>query len=416
MAKGDGSITEVRRGVWRVCVSFGKDPITGKRLKVQRNVKGTKADARKVRDQIQREHEQGVIIESEKLTFSEFARQWNEFRDGQNLATRTRERERGIVSVFCEYLGETRLKDIAPQTVESLYTAIRRDRGITSTTLCNYHQMLSQMLDKAERYGLIVRNPCSRVDAPRRESVNRRSLSRAEAAQLLAKVSEAESDAYEADEAKERRQIAHGNAEGRLYVRDVTNIARPLAVRVALATGARLGETLALTWGCVNLGKGVITVSASINKLGEIKEPKTKAGYRRIAIDAQTVAALARWREYQRGALARLSLEATGETPVFTDSKGDYIDPCNFERWWRVFRDNAGFPGLKFHELRHTQASLLLANGVDVKTVQSRMGHSNASVTLNFYAHAMPENDRAAADLLGSLCASDKPRIIKLTA
>ncbi len=413
MAKGDGSITEVRRGVWRVCVSFGKDPVTGKRSKVQRNVKGTKADARKVRDQIRREHEQGVVAEYDKMTFSEYARQWSEHRDGMGLASRTRERERGIVSILCEYLGGTRLRDITPQAVESLYATIRKDRGITSTTLCNYHQMLNQMLDKAERYGLVVRNPCSRVDAPRRESSNRRSLSRAEAVRLLAKLSEAENDAYEADEAKERRQVAHGNADGRLYVRDVTGIARTLAARVALATGTRMGETLALTWECVNLRKGVITISASINSLMEVKEPKTKAGCRRIAIDAQTAAALSRWRKYQRGALARLGLEASGETPVFTDSKGGYINPCNFGRWWRSFRGDVGFPGLRFHELRHTQASLLLANGVDVKTVQSRMGHSNASVTLDFYAHAMPENDRAAADLVGSLCASE-PRIVKL--
>lgn len=413
MAKGDGSITEVRRGVWRVCVSFGKDPITGKRLKVQRNVKGTKADARKVRDQIRREHDQGLAVESDKMTFTEYARQWSEYREGMNLATRTLERERGIIPVFCQYLGETKLKDITPQMVESLYTAIRKDRGISNTTLCIYHQKLSQMLDKAERYGLIVRNPCSRVDAPRRDSVNRRSLNRTEAARLLAKLAEAEGEAYAVDEAKELRQIEHGNAEGRLFVRDVTNIARPLAARVALATGTRLGETLALTWGCVNLGKGVITISASINKLGEIKEPKTKAGFRRIAIDAQTVAALARWEDYQRGALARLGVDVADDTPVFTDSKGGYINPCNFGRWWRSFRDEAGFPGLKFHELRHTQASLLLANGIDVKTVQSRLGHSNASITLNFYAHAMPENDRAAADLVGTLCASE-PRIIRI--
>lgn len=75
----------------------------------------------------------------------------------------------------------------------------------------------------------------------------------------------------------------------------------------------------------------------------------------------------------------------------------------NFERFWRKFKQDKGFVGLRFHELRHTQATQLLANGVDVKTVQTRMGHAIASITLNQYAHAVPENDLRAADLLGPI-------------
>ena len=75
----------------------------------------------------------------------------------------------------------------------------------------------------------------------------------------------------------------------------------------------------------------------------------------------------------------------------------------NFERWWREFRKEAGFEGLRFHELRHTQATQLLANGVDLKTVQDRMGHANGAITLNWYAHAVPENDEKAAQLVGEI-------------
>ncbi|MEF9877688.1 MAG: tyrosine-type recombinase/integrase, partial [Gordonibacter sp.] len=86
------------------------------------------------------------------------------------------------------------------------------------------------------------------------------------------------------------------------------------------------------------------------------------------------------------------------------------------ERWWRQFRTRFGFDNLKFHELRHTQATQLLANGVDVKAVQTRLGHSNASLTLNWYAHAIPENDEKAAQLVGELFARkpEKPRIIEV--
>ena len=114
-------------------------------------------------------------------------------------------------------------------------------------------------------------------------------------------------------------------------------------------------------------------------------------------------------------------------TPVCCTDVGGLYDPTNFERWWSSFRKKHGFPTLKFHELRHTQATQLLANGVDVKTVQARLGHANASVTLNWYAHAIPENDVEAAAVVGSLFAGQSAksddeasrkgaRIIRLTA
>ena len=106
----------------------------------------------------------------------------------------------------------------------------------------------------------------------------------------------------------------------------------------------------------------------------------------------------------------------TPDIVIVNPTFGGWFDLHNFETWWRRFRKENGFEGLKFHELRHTQATQLLAQGVDVKTVQTRMGHSNASLTLNWYAHAMPQNDRKAADMLGELFADndekeERPRL-----
>ena len=75
----------------------------------------------------------------------------------------------------------------------------------------------------------------------------------------------------------------------------------------------------------------------------------------------------------------------------------------NFEHWWAEWRKEHDFVGLKYHELRHTQATMLLSNGVDIKTVQTRLGHSNPTITLSWYAHAIPENDHDAAQMLGNI-------------
>lgn len=108
----------------------------------------------------------------------------------------------------------------------------------------------------------------------------------------------------------------------------------------------------------------------------------------------------------------------SGSTPDCCSDKGEFVNPTNFSRWWRGFAEKSGFPHLKFHELRHTQASQLIANGVDIKTVQGRLGHASATLTMNQHAHALPENDRKAAELIGTLFSlgQEKDEALELTA
>jgi integrase len=97
------------------------------------------------------------------------------------------------------------------------------------------------------------------------------------------------------------------------------------------------------------------------------------------------------------------SFKQGADTPVITNEVGGWYDPCNFSRWWYWLTDRYGFPGLRFHDLRHTQATLLISQGVDIKTVQNRLGHTLASTTLDLYAGVIPGNDRQAASIMGAL-------------
>ena len=115
------------------------------------------------------------------------------------------------------------------------------------------------------------------------------------------------------------------------------------------------------------------------------------------------------WKRYQSQLLATVDIPQEGNTPVLCGATGNYLNKSNFEHWWSRWRAENKFPALKYHELRHTMATQLLANGVDVKTVQSRLGHSSASLTLNTYSHAVPENDEAAGLLIGRLFSAPEP-------
>lgn len=414
MAKGDGSIQQLGRNKWRVAVSLGNDPITGKRRRVTQVVNGTKAEAKKVRDDIVRDHENGLRIDAGKVTFGEFAKQWQAAKEASGRIGEQRIRmERRNVRDICARIGELPITEVTPQVVETVLDDIRaakegrKGSPVAARTMREVHATFRQVMEKAVNYDLIMRNPCDRVETPKPEDVERRSLSVSEGRSLLSALDDAEAAAYDRIKAKEARQCEWKATEGRGKILGVKDISSVLAVRLALATGMRRGEVFGLAWGAVDLEGASLRVAQSLTQYGELKAPKTRAGLRTIALDVKTACRLARWKKEQAGYLSMLGLEQDGETPVFCSNVGGWFDLHNFETWWRRFRRESGFEGLKFHELRHTQATQLLAQGVDVKTVQTRMGHSNASLTLNWYAHAIPENDRQAADMLGELFASD---------
>ncbi len=440
MAYGDGSITKVRRGVYRVRVDFGKDPDTGKRLIVSRNVKGTLSEARDLRDRIRNgedeqagavqtkgvyDGQQAIDAQPEKatmVTFAEYVPVWS---DQRRLAGRAREstieEDQKRLAYVSRFVGDVPLDEFTPALIESLYATIKADKeanGVSfgSSTLNKLHGIMKSMFKKAVRHDIIPSNPFDRVDAPKVNEPQRRTLTKEEAVDMLKAIDRAERDELRAMFDKEARQESRGKVEDRSYLRCLNRVSFVMAVRLGLATGMRLGEVLALTWGGIDFSGRTLKVYQALGHGYSIKPPKTRAGVRTIALDAKTVQHLARWKRIQKGELAKIGVKQTDDTTVVVSQKGTNCDRSNFEHWWGKFRKETGFPGLKFHELRHTQASQLLANGVDVKTVQTRLGHSNASLTLNWYAHALPENDRKAADMLGELFSGkqdEHPRIIE---
>ncbi len=421
MAKGDGTIIEKSRGVWEVQIPLGRDPLTGKYRKKSRTVRGTKAQARKVRDQMRAELDSGLKVDGDKITLRQFCDEFIAAKRAAGKASQdTINRDKSRLDYICDIIGDEPLRSIDARAVDALYREIRRRREAEgrrcgNTALRAYHVIFNAVMKKAVDYDLILRNPCDRIDPPTVDKVDRRSLSVDEAARLLAAIDAREADALASLAEKERRQAEWCVADDRGCLLGMRDVCYLLAVRIGLATGLRLGEVLAIPWGAVDFRRGTIAVRQSLGVDMLPKAPKTEAGARTVAVDAETMGHLRRWLPIQRELLDTLCLDVDGDTPVLCSATGGWLDKNNFGRWWREFRKEIGFPALKFHELRHTQATQLLANGVDLKTVQTRMGHATSQITMDFYAHAVPENDEKCADLIGELFNKrPKGRIIEL--
>ena len=170
---------------------------------------------------------------------------------------------------------------------------------------------------------------------------------------------------------------------------------------IAIGTGMRRSEIIALDWKHVDLDARTISVTRAVKSEGVIDKPKTKQGIRRISIGANLASALETYRAWQERVL---KVPPRDDSFVLAKVDGTPISGNCLEHYWRgVFAPAAGLDEFHIHSMRHTHATMLISRGVDIKTVQTRLGHSSAVMTLDVYSHAVPRNDQDAANDLDSL-------------
>ncbi|WP_155300742.1 site-specific integrase [Deinococcus kurensis] len=268
-------------------------------------------------------------------------------------------------------LRATSLTEVTVLDVEDLVRVLHRERGPRGAGRCLH--TLRMALRQAVRWQLVPVNVAQHVRKP--------------------KVVRSESLVWTPAQAARFLQVASTH---RLY---------PLFV-LALSTGLRRGELLALHWGDVDLDGREITVRHNLVKDAAghygIGAPKTDAGHRRVLL-AQDVVAILR---------AHRRLECRGRRAprpddlVFTAASGQFVQGRHLDRTYRALTEEAGVPRIRFHDLRHTAASLLMRRGVAPKVVADRLGHADASFTLKVYTHVYGDQRAAAALPLGELLES----------
>jgi integrase len=283
---------------------------------------------------------------------------------------------------FCEYvalhivpsLGQVRLTKLSPQHVQQFY-AQKLSEGLSSTTVRHIHAVLHRALVHAVKLGLVPRNVTDAVEAPRMRHAEIHPLSAVQARAFLA---------------ASRPERLHA-----LYV-------------LALATGMRQGELLALRWQDVNLTQGTLQVRASLRyQVGKgfvFEEPKTKHGRRSVALPPDAVEALQMHLARQEVERQTLGPAWRNEGLVFASEVGGPIEATNMMRgsFHRVV-ERSGVPKIRFHDLRHTAATLLLGARVNPKVVSEMLGHSAISITLDIYAHVLPDMQQDAATTMQGL-------------
>ncbi len=307
-----------------------------------------------------REQQQGTLITTPQQTVEQFLTQWLE---SHRLVVRIRTYERYEQFVrlhLVPNLGHVQLQKLAVQHVKKLYIDLEK-KGLSTTTLNTLHNMLHKTLVDAVKWGLLVRNICDAISAPKRKHYEIQPLTMEQARLLL--------------------ETAKGDPLEALWV-------------LTLTTGMRRGEVLALKWQDINFEQVMLQVRriftrAPGNRYIEA-EPKTEKSRRSIMLASITVDTLKLHRIRQLEAKLQAGPAWQERDLVFCTAFGTPLNPNWVLGRFKKLLARAGLPNMRFHDLRHSIATLLLSMGIHPKVVQELLGHNRIQETVDIYSQVMP--------------------------
>lgn len=334
----------------------------------------TKAEALEAMSDLQQSARAGTVVDPSKLTVSDYLAQWLKAYKAEVRAGTWTAAEGHVRNYIKPRIGDYPLQSLTRTVVRGMYAELRvngavrgKDKGLSEKTVHNVHLTLHRALKDAVKDKLIVSNP-------------------ADSAHKLPTSSRPQIKSWNTDELR----VFLGRAAGeRLF---------PL-FRLAAYTGMRRGELAGLRWREVDLDAGTVTVSRQRVKTGDgvgVGRPKTKRGERTLDVDPETVRVL---REHRKAQLAEQLAAAEWEDSglVFTAEDGGGLHPDVISQTFDRIVDKLKVVRITFHGLRHTHATIALAQGVPLHVVSRRLGHSSEAFTAQVYGHILPGQQQEAA-------------------
>ena len=356
----NGSIRRRGKNSWELTVDLGHDS-NGKRRRKFVNVRGKKADAERRLRELITQVEGGVSLDSSKVTVAEFLERWLFDYAETNTSPRTVQGYHGVVQRYLvPKFGTLALAKLTPQHVQGLYSDML-GRGLSAMTTLHAHRVLREALSHAVKWGLLGRNVCDAVDPPRPRKKEMASLDAPDIQRFL--------------------DTASSSTYGPVFF-------------LALYTGMRRSELLGLKWSRVDVESKTISVTQTLQRIRGrglvVMEPKTDRSRRLVSLPPSAVALLRGLRAKQREDSQSLGLDSHNVGFVFARPDGSPIDPDAVTHAFTRIVKTLGLSHVRFHDLRHTHASMMLKQGVHPKIVSERLGHSSVVITLDTYSHVLP--------------------------
>ncbi len=374
-SNGEGNIRKRKDGRWEGRYTAGINPENGKQI--FKNVLGkTQAEVKEKLKKALADSQKLDLDKQGKYTVGTWMDAWFENVAKIKVRASSHQTYKGYIDNHIKpNIGKIPLEKLTTMELQKFYRKLltngrverieaeKQPRGLSAKTVRNINQVISSAMDLAVAQKIVLENPCKAVALPK---IEHKEMQTIPAEQLQAFLTEAK---------------ATGVYE--MYY-------------IELSTGLRRGELLGLKWEDIDMKQGIIRVRRQVSRIdGKIVDAplKTKNSYRAVTISPQAVEVL------------KAQKEKTNDEYVFPSPNGGPISPDSVNNMLKRVLERAGIPKVRFHDLRHTFATLALQNGVDIKTVSGMLGHFSAGFTLDTYAHVTTAAQKEAAQTMGNVLA-----------
>ena len=372
-ANGEGNIRKRKDGRWEGRFTAGHNPATGKQI-IKSVLGKTQAEVKEKLKKAMNDAQKVDFTKSGKYTVGIWMDEWFENVAKIKVRASSHQTYRGYIDNHIKpNIGNIPIEKLTTMDLQKFYRKLLtkgrverieakdQPKGLSAKTVRNINQVISSAMDLAVAQKIIPANPTNACALP--------------------KIEHQEMQTIPAEQLQAFLQEAKATGVYEMYY-------------IELATGLRRGELLGLKWQDIDWKNGVIKVRRQVARVdGQIKEAplKTKNSYRAVSISPQAIEVL---REQKR---------KTNDTYVFPSPNGGPISPDSVNNMLKRVLERAGIPKVRFHDLRHTFATIALQNGVDIKTVSGMLGHFSAGFTLDTYAHVTTSAQKEAAQTMGNV-------------
>jgi integrase len=371
-----GHIRQKSKGSWQIQIYAGIGP-DGKYRRHFETIHGLKSTAHKRLNELLVSLEKGIYTPPGRLTVAEHLYNWLEGYVKTNCSQRTLDGYQSIIAHhLIPALGNTQLKHLRPQAIQAYYG--KACERLSARTVHHHHRVLSQSLKYAVRQGYLGRNPAELVDPPSPRKKTMLTLTPAEVEVLL-------------DAAQDSHYYP--------------------VIYTAVSTGLRQAELLGLRWRDIDLDMLSISVSQVLYKrkgICQFNEPKTSHSRRRISMTPKLALFLREYRAESESLHQQLGQSLSLDSLVFASVEGKPIDPGVLSHDFAKVVKRAGLEGVRFHDLRHTFASLMLLRGAKPKVISEALGHSSVAFTMDTYSHIIEGMQEDAMVLLDAVLPAGK--------
>jgi len=364
-----GHIRKKGERSWQITLDTGTGP-DGRRRRYFETIHSTrKSDAQKRLNELLVSLEKGVYSPPGRLTLAEHLNNWLAGYVRVNCSIRTLDAVQSIAEHhLIPALGNTQLKHLHPQAIQAYYG--KACEHLSARTVHYHHRILNQSLKYAVRQGYLGRNPCELVDPPSPRKKPMRTLTPSELEVLLENAS--------------------------------SNQFYPV-IYTAVSTGLRQAELLGLMWRSIDLDYLSISVNQVLYKrrgVCQFNEPKTSHSRRRVSMTPKLALFLREYKLERERLYQQLGKELTLDSLVFANVEGKPLDPGVLTHNFARIAKRAGLENVRFHDLRHTFASLMLLRGAKPKVISEALGHSSVAFTMDVYSHIIEGMQEDAMALL----------------